>query len=110
MNPDLSLGVVAALAGFLLKTSVAFGVALVLSRLVDSPGRRFLIWSALLYGMAGYWLWLARDIFAGAHQSWQRWVPILGPSVSTARAFEIPGFVGWAAWPGATSGRRRLTC
>ena len=93
MNPDLSLGVSAAFAGFLLKTSVAFGVALVLSKLIDSPGRRFWIWSALLYGMAGYWLWLARDIFSGA--------PVLagsattlGQRLSTANAFEIPG--SWA--------------
>jgi beta-lactamase regulating signal transducer with metallopeptidase domain len=94
MNPDLSLGVVAAFAGFLLKTSVAFGVALVLSRLVDSPGRRFLIWSALLYGMAGYWLWLARDIFAGGPVL-AGGAPILGQPGSTAKALEIP-----ASWAG----------
>ena len=37
MNPDLLLGVVTALTGFALKTSLAFGVCLVLSWLADSP-------------------------------------------------------------------------
>jgi beta-lactamase regulating signal transducer with metallopeptidase domain len=93
MNPDLLLGVVTALAGFLLKTSLAFGVCLVLSWLADSPGRRFLIWSGLLYGMAGYWLWLARGIFASAPVL-ARGTSVLARPISPGSAFEIPGF--WA--------------
>lgn len=93
MNPDLSLGVVTACAGFLLKTIVAFGVALVLSRLSDSPGRRFWIWSGLLYGMAGYWLWLARAIFLSG-PAVASGAPALAQPPATAGAFQIPG--SWA--------------
>jgi hypothetical protein len=64
MNSDFSLGVVTALVGFVLKTALAFGVCLILSRLVNSPGRRFLIWLSFLYGSAAYWLFLAQGLFA----------------------------------------------
>ena len=66
MNPELSLGVVTALAGFVLKTTLAFGVCLALSWLAASPGRRFLIWASFLYGMAGYWFWVAKCVLVGA--------------------------------------------
>ncbi len=66
MNPDLLLGVVTALAGFVLKTTLAFGVCLALSWLAASPGRRFLVWLSFLYGTAGYWLWLAKGVLVGA--------------------------------------------
>jgi beta-lactamase regulating signal transducer with metallopeptidase domain len=65
MNPDLLLGVVTALAGFVLKTTLAFGVCLVLSWLADSPSRRFLVWLSFLYGTTAYWLFLAAGVFAG---------------------------------------------
>jgi beta-lactamase regulating signal transducer with metallopeptidase domain len=64
MNSDLSLGVVTAFADFILKTALAFGVCLILSRLVNSPGRRFLVWSSFLCGSAAYWLFLAQGLFA----------------------------------------------
>ena len=67
MNSDLSLGVVTALAGFVLKTTLAFGLCLFLSRLVNSPGRRFLVWLSFLYGSTGYWLFLAKGLFARGH-------------------------------------------
>jgi beta-lactamase regulating signal transducer with metallopeptidase domain len=67
MNSDLSLGVVTALAGFVLKTTLAFGVCLFLSRLINSPGRRFLVWLSFLYGSAAYWLFLAKGLFVRGH-------------------------------------------
>ena len=64
MNPDLVLGVMSALTGFVLKTALAFGVCLGLSWLVKSPGRRFMVWSGFLYGTAAYWFWMARSVLA----------------------------------------------
>ena len=65
MNPDLLLRVVAALAGFVLKTTLAFGICFVFSWLVDSPNRRFTIWLGFLFGSAAYWLWLANGFLTG---------------------------------------------
>ena len=64
MNPDLLLSIVAALAGFLLKTTLAFAVCLAFSRLIDSPNSRFLVWLGFLSGAGAYWLWLANGFLA----------------------------------------------
>ncbi len=69
MNPELLLGLVTALTGFILKTALAFGVCLVLSWLASSPSRRFLVWLAFLYGTAGYWLFLAKGFLAGGQMA-----------------------------------------
>jgi beta-lactamase regulating signal transducer with metallopeptidase domain len=90
MNPDLLLGVATALTGFVLKTTVAFGVCLVLSWLANSPSRRFMVWLSFLYGTAAYWLFLAWT-FAG-HQV--ATVPSSIPAQAvreTVRAWQIPG-------------------
>ena len=65
MNPDLLLGIVAALAGFVLKTTLAFGVCLAISWLAGSPNRRFTVWLGFLSGTAAYWLWMANGFLAG---------------------------------------------
>ena len=62
MNPDHLLAVVTALTGFVLKTTLAFGVCLFLSWLADSPSRRFMVWLSFLYGTAAYWLFLGTSI------------------------------------------------
>jgi beta-lactamase regulating signal transducer with metallopeptidase domain len=93
MNPDLLLAAVSVLAGFLLKTSLAFGVCLILSWLVESPGRRFLIWLGLLFAMAGYWLWLAKSLLTSARVAASA-APVLSQPMSAVHAFEIPG--SWA--------------
>jgi beta-lactamase regulating signal transducer with metallopeptidase domain len=67
MTPEILLGIVAAFAGFALKTTLAFGVFWLLSQLAGSPNRRFLIWLSFLYGTAAYWLWLANSFRTGAH-------------------------------------------
>ena len=92
MNSDLVLGIVTALVGFLLKTALAFGVCLVLSRLVNSPSRRFLVWLSFLYGSAAYWLFLAKGLFPGRHlTAVSSSVPVQAVSQSE---WQIP--VSWA--------------
>lgn len=93
MNPDILLGVVAALAGFLLKTSLAFLVCWALSRLADSPARRFLIWLFFLYGMTAYWLWQAKSVLASGQVSVAAGSVFSQPAAA-ANAFQIPG--SWA--------------
>jgi beta-lactamase regulating signal transducer with metallopeptidase domain len=67
MTPDVLLSVLAAFAGFMLKTSLAFGVCWGISRLTRSPNRRFLIWLGFLYGSAIYWLLRAHALTAVGH-------------------------------------------
>src|ERR1700691_6751865 len=94
MNPDLLLGVVNALAGFVLKTTLAFGVCLVLSWLADSPSRRFMVWLSFLYGTTAYWLFLATGVFAGGQvTATTSSVPAQAVRASVG-AWQIPG--SWA--------------
>jgi beta-lactamase regulating signal transducer with metallopeptidase domain len=90
MNPDLLLGVVTALTGFVLKAALAFGVCLVLSWLAGSPARRFLVWLSFLFGSAAYWLFLAKSMFAAGPAAI---VPFFMPAQSeghSVRAWQIP--------------------
>jgi hypothetical protein len=59
------LGIVAALTGFVLKTTLAFVVGLALSWIADSPNRRFTIWLGSLYGSGAYWLWTVNGYLTG---------------------------------------------
>ncbi len=97
MNPDLVLGVMSALTGFILKTALAFGVCLGLSWLVKSPGRRFMVWSGFLYGTAAYWFWMAKSVLA-AKQVAALPVPtthsLAQPAMLSSGALPIPG--SWA--------------
>jgi beta-lactamase regulating signal transducer with metallopeptidase domain len=94
MNPDHLLRIVAALAGFGLKTALAFGVCLVFSWLVDSPNRRFMIWLAFLYGAAAYWIWLAKGVLAGGQLSACAPHASAQATTSTVSTWQIPG--SWA--------------
>jgi beta-lactamase regulating signal transducer with metallopeptidase domain len=89
MNPDLLLGVITALSGFLLKTTLAFAVFLILNLLAGSPGRRFIVWSAFLFGAAGYWLWLIKIVLLSspvpAHASGE-----VVRSAMPSAAFQMP--------------------
>jgi beta-lactamase regulating signal transducer with metallopeptidase domain len=82
MNPDLLLAVVTALTGFVLKTTLAFGVCWVLSWLADSPSRRFIVWLSFLYGTAAYWLFLATSIVP---------FPVPGPVIA------VPSYIPYQA-------------
>src|ERR1700756_3535157 len=63
MNPALLLVIVSTLAGFILKTTVAFAVCLALGWLAHSPNRRFIVWLGFLYAATAYWLWVANGLF-----------------------------------------------
>jgi beta-lactamase regulating signal transducer with metallopeptidase domain len=65
MNPDAPLVILTALADFLLKMTFAFAVVWSISRLVDRPDRRFLIWLSFLAGAGTYWIWLAIRFISG---------------------------------------------
>lgn len=91
MNPDLLLGIVAALAGFVLKTALAFGVCLVLSWLAVLPNRRFIVWLSFLFGTASYWLWLANDVLVGGRSSRNVVNAALQQGDPTAGALQVPG-------------------
>jgi beta-lactamase regulating signal transducer with metallopeptidase domain len=93
MNPDFLLSVVAAIAVFLLKTTLAFGACLALSRLVVSANFRFVIWSGYVYGSAAYWFYLAYALWADTQQSTAAPGVQLPPASSTVGAWQIP-----AAW------------
>jgi beta-lactamase regulating signal transducer with metallopeptidase domain len=94
MNSDLLLGIVAALAGFVLKTTLAFGVCLAISWLAGSPNRRFTVWLGFLSGTAAYWLWMANGFLAGGHLDASAPQAPVQPVTSTIGALQIPG--SWA--------------
>jgi len=93
MDPDLLLRIAAAFAGFVLKTTLAFGVCLIVSRLADSPARRFTVWSGFLYGATAYWLCVAGSFLhtgpaaAGASGS-------IPAAALTSGAMQVP--MSWA--------------
>jgi beta-lactamase regulating signal transducer with metallopeptidase domain len=92
MDADFLLSVIAGLAVFLLKSTLAFGACAALSRLADSPRFRFVLWSSFVYGTAAYWLYLASVLWrphataAGAAAS--------QPALAAATAWQIPS--SWA--------------
>ncbi len=100
MNPDFFLSIVAAIAVFLLKTTLAFGVCLALSRLVVSANFRFVIWSGYVYGGAAYWCFLANAVWAGGQHSTAAPGILLPSASSTVGAWQIPAV--WAFPLGAT--------
>jgi beta-lactamase regulating signal transducer with metallopeptidase domain len=58
MHPETQLAIMAAFAGFLLKTFLGFCICWAISKIVVSPRRRFLVWFAFLSIAGGYWLFL----------------------------------------------------
>ncbi|MGC1870200.1 MAG: M56 family metallopeptidase [Acidobacteriaceae bacterium] len=58
MHLETQLAIVAAFAGFLLKTFLGFCICWAISKIVVSPRRKFLVWFAFLATAGGYWLWL----------------------------------------------------
>jgi beta-lactamase regulating signal transducer with metallopeptidase domain len=91
MNPDLLLGIVATLAGFVLKTTFAFGVCLALSWLAGSPSRRFMVWLCFLFSTTAYWLWLADNALTSGRLSASASSAAASPPTSTIGALQIPG-------------------
>lgn len=95
MNPELLLGVVTGLSGFVLKTLLAFVVFLTLSLLAGSPGRRFMVWSGYLYGATAYWLWLAKTTLAGVPALTKASGFVVQSARPAAGVFQIP--LSWAS-------------
>ena len=58
MHPETQLAILAALTGFLLKTSLGFCICCLISKAVAHPRRKFLVWFGYLFFAACYWLWL----------------------------------------------------
>lgn len=94
MNPDVLLGIVAALAGFVLKTALAFGVCLAISWLAGSPNRRFTVWLGFLSGAAAYWVWMANGFLAGGRLDASARHASIQPATSIIGVLHIPG--SWA--------------
>jgi beta-lactamase regulating signal transducer with metallopeptidase domain len=94
MNPNLLLGIVAAFASFVLKTTLAFGVGLALSWIADSPNRRFTIWLAFLYGAAAYWLWTVNGFLGSGELPGNVFRSSVQPIASAAGALQVPS--SWA--------------
>ncbi len=82
MNPGLALSAAAALGGFVLKTALAFAVCLGVSRLAGSPGRRFAVWAAYLFGATALWLRMLAGLLPGLPAAIP--APASAPAVSTA--------------------------
>jgi hypothetical protein len=92
MNPEVLLGILAGLAGFMLKTTLAFGICWILSRIVASPNVKFMTWLSFLFGTAAYWLWLAGSFLAdGSLSAAAHYAPT---TTSVVGAWQIP--VSWA--------------
>ncbi len=87
MDPDFLLSVIAAIAGFALKSTLAFAACAAVSRLVYSPKFRFILWSGFIYGAAAYWLYLAITLW--------RPVPLSIAAVSVASQPVISSFETW---------------
>jgi beta-lactamase regulating signal transducer with metallopeptidase domain len=94
MNPDFLLSIVAAIAVFLLKTTLAFGVCLVLTGLVVPANFRFVIWSGCVYGSAAYWFYLANALWGAREHATAAPAVLLPPASSTVEAWQIPAV--WA--------------
>ena len=91
MSPDILLGIVATLAGFVLKTTLAFGVCLALSWLAGSPSRRFMVWLCFLFSTTAYWLWLADNALTSGRLSASASNAAASPATATTGALQIPG-------------------
>src|ERR1700721_3843412 len=94
MNPDPLLGIVSALGGFILKTTVAFALCLVLGWLAHSPSRRFIVWLGFLYAATAYWLWMAKGLFLRGQLHVNTSGAAVQPGSPVTSVLQIPG--SWA--------------
>lgn len=94
MDPDFLLSVIAATAGFFLKSTLAFAACAALSRLAYSPRFRFVLWSGFVYGAAAYWLYLAGALWRPAQQAATAVTIASQPVASAVTTWQIPS--SWA--------------
>jgi beta-lactamase regulating signal transducer with metallopeptidase domain len=90
MDPDFLLNAIAAIAGFFLKSTLAFAACAALSRLADSPKLRYILWSGFVYGAAAYWLYLASALLGSAQHSSAVVKLPSQPVVSSFSVWQIP--------------------
>src|SRR6202789_1302634 len=100
MDPNILLSVIAAIAGFFLKSTLAFAACAALSRIAYSPRLRFILWSGFIYGTAAYWLYLASAIRSPVQQTAAAVAIVAQPVVSSVAAWQIPP--SWALPLGLT--------
>lgn len=62
MHLETQLAILAALTGFLLKTSLGFCICWFISKAVAHPRRKFLVWLGYLFLAACYWLLLLANL------------------------------------------------
>ncbi len=102
LNPELALAVLAASLGFVLKSSLAFAICWTVSRLLQSPQKRFTLWLSFLLGAVFYWCFLAAELF-GFH-SLASTAFVLDPGSQTSpipaiRTWQLPAScAGALAW------------
>ena len=100
MNAEVLLSVIVSLAGFVLKTTLAFAACLAFCRLLPAAKLRFLVWCGLVYGAAAYWVWLAVDLAAAPQRATSAATGLLPPaspwvgSWQIAQSFAVP--IGFA--------------
>jgi beta-lactamase regulating signal transducer with metallopeptidase domain len=94
MDPDFLINVIAAIAVFLLKSTLAFAACAAVSRLAYSPKFRFVLWSGFVYGTAVYWLYLASALWRPLAQSTAAVTVTSQPVVFSFPIWQIPS--SWA--------------
>ena len=89
MQPETQLAIVAAFAGFLLKTFFGFCICWAISRVVVSPRRKFLVWFAFLAISGCYWFALIFSFIPHAASEFPLPVHTVASSAAVAR-WQIP--------------------
>jgi beta-lactamase regulating signal transducer with metallopeptidase domain len=85
MHSETQLAIVAAFAGFLLKTFLGFCICWAISKVVVSPRRKFLVWFAFLALSGCYWLSLIFSFIPHTASELLLSVPAVASSEAVAR-------------------------
>jgi beta-lactamase regulating signal transducer with metallopeptidase domain len=92
MNPELSLVIVGLIAEFLLRSTLAFVICLILNRLVSRASSRFFVWAGFLYASAAYWVYLAGSLI-------QQSKPVAGIAIALPLTPPVATHSWAALWP-----------
>ena len=94
MHSETQLAIVAAFAGFLLKTFLGLCICWAISKIIVSPRRKFLVWFAFLTLCGGYWLWLAFSFIPHAASEFSLSVHSANSSSEAVARWQLPS--SWA--------------
>ena len=98
MSPVHLLDVTAALAGFVLKVTLGFGVCWILNYVIVSPAGKFLAWLGFLTGAGAYWVFLLSNLlFETPAQAPLKPLALIGSdgaALTAVGAWQVPD--GWA--------------